>query len=106
MFARIVSLRLKTNSAAQYTQTIEKKVIPLLRRQKGFVDEISFLAPGGTDAVGISLWDRREHAEAYSREIYSEVLKELSPLVDGTPRVDSYEVSNSTAHHIAARFAA
>ena len=36
MFARNVSMRLKANSVAEFTQTLEKDIIPLLRKQKGF----------------------------------------------------------------------
>ena len=105
MFARIVAMRLKPNAGAEFTQTIEKKILPILRKQKGFRDEMTFVAPDGTEAVGISLWDRKEQAEAYSNNAYPEVMKELAKVVDGTPRIQTYEVSNSTAHNIAARAA-
>jgi len=81
-------------------------LVPILRKQRGFRDEITFIAPGGTEAVGISLWDSREQAEAYNSSGYSEVLKELNKLVEGTPQVKTYDVANSTAHNIAARPAA
>jgi hypothetical protein len=58
------------------------------------------------DAVGISLWDSREHADAYNSGSYPEVLRELTRLVEGTPTVQTYDVANSTAHKIAARPAA
>ncbi len=106
MFARIVSMRLKPNMTAEFTQTIEKRVLPILRRQRGFRDEITFIAPGGTEALGISLWDSREQAEAYNTGSYGDVLKELGKLVEGTPQVKTYDVANSTAHNIAARPAA
>ena len=106
MFARIVSMRLKPNTVAEFSQTIEKRILPILRKQRGFRDEITFIVPGGTDAVGISLWDSREHADAYNSGSYPEVLKELTKLVDGTPRVQTYDVANSTFHNIAARSAA
>src|SRR5438128_1232688 len=106
MFARIVSIRLRPNTSAEFTQTIEKKVLPILRQQKGFRDEITFIAPGGIEAVGISLWDTREQADAYNRGSYPEVLRELNKLVEETPRVQTYDVANSTAHKIAARPAA
>ena len=106
MFARIVSMRLKPNMTAEFTQTMEKRILPILRKQKGFRDEITFIAAGGMEAVGISLWDSREQADAYSTGIYSEVSKELNNLVDGTPQVKTYDVANSTAHNIAARTAA
>ena len=106
MFARIVSMRLKPNMATDFTQTIEKTVLPILRQQKGFRDEITFLAPAANEAIGISLWDRKEDAEAYNSGKYQDVLKELNRLLDGKPRLQTYDVANSTVHNIAARPAA
>jgi len=95
-------MRLKANSTKAFTDSIEKEIIPLLRKQKGFQDEITFVVPGGTDAVGISLWDQKENAEAYSRGTYAEVQKVLGKVLEGTPRVQSYDVCNSTLHEVAA----
>ena len=103
MYARSVSFHLKPGRSAEFTQTVEKDVIPVLRKQKGFQDEIAFVAPGGADAVGISVWDLKENAETYARGAYPGVLKALQPVVEGTPQVQTYEVSNSTFHKIAAR---
>ena len=105
MFARNVSMRLKPNSVAEFTKTLENEVIPLLRKQKGFQDEITFVVPGGTEAVGVSLWDQKENAEAYDRGTYPQVLNALSKVIEGTPNVQAYEVSNSNFHKIAARIA-
>jgi hypothetical protein len=105
MFARRVSMRLKPNSVAELTQRLEKQIIPLLRKQKGFQDEITFVG-AGEKAFGISLWETKENAETYNRETYPEVTKILAGLVDGTPQVESYEVTNSTFHKIAALTAA
>jgi len=102
MFARKVSMHLKPNSVAELTRRVEKDVIPLLRKQKGFQDEITFITTGGKDAFGISLWDRTEDAEAYGRGTYPKVAKLLATVVEGTPLVETYEVSNSTFHTIAA----
>ena len=106
MFARHVSLHLKPNSAREFTETIDKEVTPLLRKQKGFQDEITFVASSGTEAVGISLWDQKENAEAYNRRTYPRVQKALARVVEGTPEIKTYEVANSTFHTIAARVAA
>ena len=105
MFARNVSMRLKPNSVTEFTRTLENEVIPLLRKQKGFQDEITFVVSGGTEAVGVSLWDQKENAEAYDRGTYPQVLNALSKVIEGTPNVQAYEVSNSTFHKIAARIA-
>ncbi len=106
MFSRNVSMHLKPNSVAEFTRTLDREIIPLLRKQKGFQDEIVFVAPGGLEAIGISLWDKKEEADAYSRTTYQEVQKALAKVVEGTPRVETYEVSNSTFHKIAVRAAA
>jgi heme-degrading monooxygenase HmoA len=102
MFARRVYMQLKPNTAAELTKRLETQIIPLLRKQKGFQDEIAFVGQGGKEAFGISLWDSAEDAEAYSRGAYPEVAKLLATVVEGTPRVETFEVANSTFHKIAA----
>ena len=106
MFARSIAFRLKPDSIAAFTRLIQDETLPLLRKQKGFRDLITLFAPGGRDAVGISLWDNQESAEAYNSQGYPEVLKALRNLVEGTPQVHTYEVANSTYHKIAAHGAA
>ena len=103
MYARNVTLHLKANTAAEFTRTLEKDVLPMLRKQTGFKDEITFLAPDGNEALAISLWEKKENAEAYGRDTYPAVLQTLGRVVEGTPEVDSYEVSNSTFHKIASQ---
>ena len=103
MYARNVTLHLKADKAAEFTRTLENEVLPMLRKQAGFKDEITFLAAEGKEAVAISLWEKKEHAEAYSRDSYPAVLRTLERVVEGTPKVDSYEVSNSTFHKIASQ---
>jgi heme-degrading monooxygenase HmoA len=102
MYARNVSMNLKPNTAREFTQTFEKDILPILRKQNGFKDEITFVRPDGRDVLAISLWDRKESADQYSRDTYPQVLKGLARVVEGTPAVEAYEVSNSTWHKIAA----
>ena len=106
MYARRVYMHLKPNSVAEFTQRLEKEIIPLLRRQTGFQDEITFVAPSGTEAFAISLWDRAESAEAYNRGSYPEVSKILATVIEGPPQVETFNVANSTFHKIAAAVAA
>jgi quinol monooxygenase YgiN len=106
MFARTVRMELKPNSVAEFTQLLEKNVIPTLRKQHGFKDEIAFVPVDGKEAVAISLWEEKENAETYNRATYPEVLKTLSKVIVGTPQVHMLEVTNSTFHKVAARHAA
>jgi heme-degrading monooxygenase HmoA len=105
MFARTVSLQLKPNSVAEFTQTIEKDIIPLLRKQPGFQDEMVFVVPDGTEAVAISVWEQHEHAEASARGTSPHVLQAVAKVVEGTPQVSTSEVANSTFHKSVPRVA-
>ncbi|MHA1939749.1 MAG: hypothetical protein ACW97O_16210 [Candidatus Thorarchaeota archaeon] len=106
MFAREVTMHLKADSQTKFTDKLEKVIIPILRLQSGFKDEIALLVSGGRKAVAISLWDKKESADAYNSAKYPEVLKDMAEVIEGTPQVETYEVSNSTWHKIAAPIAA
>ena len=101
MFTRHVIMELKPNAATEFANVIESKVLPLLRKQKGFRDLISFVAPDRSEAIAISFWDTKEEAEAYNVTGYAEVLKTFSEVVEGTPRVGTAEVVTSTFQKLA-----
>jgi hypothetical protein len=101
MFARSVSIHLKSNMLSDYNRTLEKDILPLLRRQKGFTDEITLSNPSNPDVVAISLWANKANAEAYNTNAYPEVLKTFARMIDGTPKVQTFEVVTSTFHKIA-----
>ena len=103
MYARNVTLNLKANSAPEFTRMLETDVLPVLRKQNGFKDEITFVAENGKEALAISLWENKENAEAYSRDTYPALLRSLAKIVEGTPQVEAYEVANSTFHKIASK---
>jgi hypothetical protein len=106
MFARNVSIHLKSNMLSDYTRTFEKDILPLLRRQNGFRDEITFAGPGGVDVTAISLWESKTDAETYNTNTYPEVLKTMARFIEGTPKVQTSDVVTSTCHKIAVHAAA
>ena len=106
MFARNVSMNLKPNTLEEFTKTMEREILPLLRKQKEFQDEIILSVPNGREIVAISFWDHKENAEAYNSTGYPEVLKILAKSVDGTPHVRVFDVVSSTSQKSAARVAA
>jgi len=106
MFVRKVTTILKPDSISKFSLLMEQEVIPLLRKQDGFQDELTFFAPSQDAVTSISLWDKASSAEFYNRKTFPAVLKMLEALIEGTPQVDTYEVLNSTYHKIAAAVAA
>jgi hypothetical protein len=106
MFVRKVSTLLKPDSISKFSLIMEQEVIPMLRKQDGFQDELTFFAPSQDAVTSISLWDKASDAEAFNQRTFPDVLKMLAALIEGTPKVDTYEVLNSTFHKIAAAVAA
>jgi hypothetical protein len=101
LFARNISFHLKSNMLDDYTRSFDKDILPLLRKQNGFKDEITFSGPGGVDVNAISLWDNKASADTYNTNYYPEVLKTMARFIEGTPTVHTSEVVNSTFHKIA-----
>jgi hypothetical protein len=101
MFARNISIHLKSNMLSDYTRSFENDVLPLLRKQKGFKDEITLSNPGSLDVVAISFWENKANAEAYNTNTYPEVLKTFARMIDGTPKVQTFESVTSTFHNVA-----
>jgi len=102
MYTRNVRIKLKANGAPEFTRILKNEIIPLLRKQEGFQDEMLFVAPQRNEAIAISFWDKRVNAEAYNHIAYLDVLRILSKVVEGMPVVETFEVANSTSHEIAA----
>jgi len=96
MFSRNVSFHLKSNMLSDYTRSFEKDVLPLLRKQNGFKDEIIFAGPGGVDVTAISLWENKKAADNYNTNTYPGVLKTLARFIEGTPQVHTFDVVTST----------
>jgi len=100
MYARNVSFRLKSNMQSDYTRTFENQILPLLRKQKGFKDEITLSNPGSQDAIAITLWENKNNADDYNTNTYPQLLKTLANVIDGTPRVQTFETVLTTFHSI------
>src|SRR5450432_3335931 len=96
MFARNISFHLKSNMLPDYTRTFEKDVLPLLRKQNGFKDVITFAGPGEIDVTAISLWENKADADAYNTNTYPQVLKTLARFIEGMPQVHTFDVVTST----------
>jgi hypothetical protein len=92
-FAREVHFQIKSGKEKEFNNLFEKEVLPILRKQNGFQEEVTLVNPKG--AVGISLWDNRQHAETYGTATYPQVLAKLTPVIAGTPTVETYETAST-----------
>ena len=101
MFARNTTYSVNPNMDKEIAVKFEKEVLPLLRKATGFKDQIT-LSRDKNEIIGISLWDKKEQLDAYTKDTDPQVVKLLQPCFHGTPDVRVYEVSNSTSHKVVA----
>ena len=107
MYTRVVEITSKSGKARELCTTIEEKVVPILKKQTGFVDETVLVSDAEANRiVGISLWNSKEDAERYHREQYPQIHETLKHLLETEPVIRTFEVQSSTTHQITARKAA
>ena len=99
MYGRKVSFQLKPNSFNDFNRRQEDEVVPILRKQKGFQEVFAMVTPDKKRIEAISIWDRMEDADAYDRSGYKDVIKVLSSVVEGTPKVETMEMAG-TIHKV------
>jgi hypothetical protein len=100
MFARMVKGHIKPGKFDDATRLLENDVIPLLKRQHGFRDEVTFFNEGIDDGYAISFWDTKEDLDKYEREVYPEVRQRMVDIFEDQPLTMNFEVANSTWYHI------
>jgi quinol monooxygenase YgiN len=93
-FARNVHFQIKNGKDADFSRIFTNDVLPMLKKQKGFKEELTLV--NRDRAVGISVWEDRSSAETYQTSAYPQILEKLNPVLEGTPRVETYDVVAST----------
>jgi heme-degrading monooxygenase HmoA len=101
MFVRKVSMRLKTESAAEFSRKMESEIIPLLRKQKGFLDEMTLVPQSGREVYAYSFWENSADAETYEKNEFARVTSMLAGVIEGALRIHTYMVATSTFHKMA-----
>jgi hypothetical protein len=87
-------MTLRADSLTRFMRVIETGVIPLLREQEGFLDQITLISPERAEAIVITFWENKESEEAFNRTRNPDVIRGLLGVIDGTPRVDLFEVAS------------
>jgi quinol monooxygenase YgiN len=107
MYTRVVELTIKPGKARELAEAINDKVLPILKKQTGFVDETVLLSDTEPQRVlALSFWNSKENAERYHREQYAKISDVMKPLLEAEPVVRTFDVHTSTTHKIVASEAA
>jgi len=101
MFARRVCMHLKPKSVAEFTRRLEKDILPMLRKQKGFQDESRSLRRAGRKRSQSVCGTKPRMPRLQTAEL---TRSDKNPRhgSEGAPQVETYDVANSTFHRIAA----
>jgi heme-degrading monooxygenase HmoA len=101
MFTRIVEMRTKTGKARDFDATLNEKVLPILKKQPGFVDEITLVSSTEPDRIlALSFWESEKSAQRYNIEQFPTVNEIVRPLLETAPKVETFNVDLSTTHKI------
>jgi heme-degrading monooxygenase HmoA len=107
MFTRTVEVTTKSGKGRELANTINDKVLPILKKQSGFVDEIVLASDAEPDRIlALSFWNSKEDAERYHREQYPAIHEMVRHLLEAEPVIRNFNLDGSTTHKIAAGKAA
>ncbi len=95
-FARNVNFTLKTGKTDEFNRLMTSEILPLMKDQKGFCQDLTVLH--SNSGMSITVWDDRASADTYNTKTYPEVLKKLNPVLEGTPRVETYDTIHTLVH--------
>ena len=105
--ALIIEGTLKADKKEEFKTAWGKEILPTLKKQAGFVDEmLLFETTNPNRGVGLSFWKRQEDAERYHREVFPRLVESLRHLIEAAPTVRSFNLEAAETFRISAGKAA
>lgn len=107
MYMLLIDGEIKQGKKNDFVKAWNSQILPLLKKQNGFVDEILLFenrTPQG--CVGLSFWNTREEGERYQRDAFPRAKGFVEQLITGNPAVRGFDVEASETFRIVAGKAA
>lgn len=99
MYARILEFIPRLEERDEFTELINHKVVPILKKQKGFLDALLLFQINSEKAIAISLWTERTYAEPYEREWFPKVQEMMKPYLTTPIAIKHYAVETAHVGH-------
>jgi quinol monooxygenase YgiN len=97
MIARHIEVNLKPEKLVEFKNVYEKEILPILKRQTGFLDSINLTPENVNDtSVSITLWRTRQDCENYQKKEYQKILDMVRPFLRDTPKIQYFNVEYTT----------
>ena len=101
MHTLIIEGSLKPGKKTEFNAAWRNEILPNLKKQNGFVDEILlFETTNPNRGVGLSFWKSKEDAERYHREVFPRLANSVQNLMEAPPNVRSFDVEASETFRI------
>jgi len=91
--ARNVQFEIKAGQAKEFQRVMHAEVLPLLKKQAGFSEELTLTHKD--KGIAISVWNDQASVDSYVKNTYPQILAKLNPMLTGTPDVKNYDVTAS-----------
>jgi len=80
MFARILEFVPKMEKKEQLIQLVKKEVVPILKKQYGFLEFLPFVPEDRNEKVlTVTLWNEKKDFERYEKEWFPKVEEMIEP---------------------------
>lgn len=97
MIARHIEVTIQPDRYNEFRTLYENEIVPILRRQTGFLDELALVTENKTDRhIVVTLWKTKNDAENYHKREYPKIQEMLKPFLVGTPTVEYFNVEHTT----------
>ncbi len=97
MIARRFEVNLRPERSNEFRNLYENEILPIIRRQPGFLDELALVTETNTSRyIVITLWKTKTDVENYQKREFQRVLEMLKPFLAGTPTMEYLTVEHTS----------
>ena len=86
--ARSIRFDIATNKNEEFRTMFRDEVLPTLKKQDGFKDELLFV--NDQHVLAISVWNNLDSAKRYESATYPQLDKKLRTIMSGIPTVETF----------------
>jgi hypothetical protein len=90
--ARSVRFDIATDKNEEFHTLFKTKVLPILRKQDGFKDEL--LLVQDQHVLAISVWNNLDSVRKYETATYPQVDETLRPVMSGKPTIETFKYAS------------
>ena|ERR1041385_2296122 len=96
MFARVVEFIPKCEMQAQLTKVVRNEVLPILKKQPGFIEILPFIPDFEPEKnFTVTLWAEKRDADRYEREVFPRIAEILKPFLATAISIKHYTLETS-----------